>query len=202
MRGRGNGPTKRTIVPSIAATEDSGLNAYKCPFCVRWFGGKVAADPPVNEIGQDFRDHLRADHPVEDQDLRTTRWQNDRFVRCDPPVERSGPRPVPRRRDPPAGHGLLRLLPLDVPESDDGPLAIFCECGFQDVATRGRDQAMACLEWHWGRGNRLRCPICDWPWESDVLESVERDMARHLGMSHAERFPWGYRGTAEPLRDP
>lgn len=172
-----------------------------CPFCDHVFERPVPPSTPAKDIGRDFRDHLHTEHPVQDRDLKTTRWHDGMFLRCEPEQAR-GPRLSPSRSNPPPGHGLARLLHLDERESDDGPMAVFCTCGFKDVGYTGRRQALAALRWHWARGQRIECPYCGWRWEWDVREDVEREMALHIGMAHATRFPWGYGDAAEPVPIP
>ncbi len=174
----------------------------KCPFCDQIFGGPVPEGTPLAGIGRDFRDHLTTEHPVQEHDLATTRWHDGLLVRCEPAPPMRGPRLLPKRKTPPPGHGLLRLIPLDERESDQGPFAVFCTCGFRDVAPSDKREAFACLHWHWARSNRLACPFCQWTWESDLREEIEREMARHIGMQHPERFPWGYQDRSEPTDTP
>lgn len=165
-----------------------------CPYCLI----SIPPDPPdtpVNAIGQAYRDHLRTAHPVQHHDLHTTRWHDGLFVRSQPPI--STARILTERRgDPPPGHGLAQLVSID--SDDANQVVVFCACGWKEIVLHGAAEAQHVLRVHYQQIHRLVCPYCGWHWESEGRDDVEREMARHIGVSHPERFPWGYAGPSLP----
>ena len=161
-----------------------------CPYCHQAFPAP-SPSTPVALIGQDFRDHLSTSHPLQSYDLQTTRWHNGEFVRCEP--EQPGTRHPRERRQPRGGHGFARLVRMGgEPESDTEWVVIVCHCGWQSASVFGESLAWHELRVHFRNDCRLTCPYCDWRWEEQERDPAEREMARHIGILHPDRFPWGY----------
>lgn len=158
--------------------------SYRCPFCDRVFAAIPAPGAPANETGREFREHLASAHPVEDHDLRTTRWREGTFVRCDPRNPRVGP--LRQRKQARGKHGVEEIVPVG-----GGALLIRCHCGWFAVGFES-ELAWCELRVHYRNDYRLACPHCGWYWEDQDREDGEREMALHIGMRHPERFPWGY----------
>lgn len=160
-----------------------------CPFCTAIFP-PPAPKTSVAEIGKDYRDHLAHAHPARLRDLRTTRWRDGTFIRCEP--WQPGPRRLRTRREPRGNHGFESLTRIGggPPESDDESLVVVCRCGWTGLRVHGRQPAMRDLQVHYRADYRLACPFCGWYWEDQEREHAERQMAQHIGTAHPENFPW------------
>jgi hypothetical protein len=92
--------------------------SYKCPFCDMVFIDDRRLGVPISELNQEYRDHMRICHPVQDKDLETTRWRDGAFVRCEP--QKPMTRVARTKNSHPPGHGLDKLTHIDgEPESKD-----------------------------------------------------------------------------------
>lgn len=166
------------------------LAFYRCPFCGQKFD-PPSPDTPVAAIGQDFREHLRVLHPIQDHDLQTSRWDNGVFVRCEP--ETPSHRVMRQRKQPRGDHAFARLERVfGEAESDTECVVIHCRCGWKSDSLFGESLAWQQLRVHFRNDYRLTCPHCGWRYEDQEREPVERQLARHIGMQHPDQFPWGY----------
>lgn len=168
----------------------SPLTMTACPFCTQTFEPS-AGSAPVNSVGEDLRNHIREAHPVQDRDLKTTRWQKGAYVRCDEELSRH--RLLRQRRQPPAGHGLAQIQPVDgARESEHEGVLITCKCGWRSFSAFGEGDAWHQLRIHFRNDYRLVCPHCELRVEDQDRDHSERALAQHIGIEHADRFPWGY----------
>ncbi len=172
---------------SEPSTRDAG-----CPYCSEVFP-PPEKHTPVNEIGQDYRNHLASAHPIQDHDLRTTRWRDGIFIRCEP--WQPEPRLLRSRKEPRRNHGLQKIVRIGggEPESDDEWASVVCRCGWQGLSVKGTALAWHELRVHYRNDYRLVCPHCGWYHEDQDRQEVERMMAQHIGTGHPDHFPWGYR---------
>lgn len=169
------------------------MGNYACPFCERSFEDD-RPETPVNELGQELRDHLQTDHAVQDHDLKTTRWVDGAFVRTEPWLPQR--RILRQQRRPPTGHALERFEQVDGEPGATESVLVFCGCGWRGLSLHGTEQAWHILRVHFRSAASVR--TADGP----LRTRIARLSSVRWQATSGPNIPTSFRGvTANARRD-